>query len=80
MVAAWMRALTGVGPSIASGNQMCNGNIALLPAPPMNINTKAVGMMKPPAATALAASTVMNEAVPAAIWRLSTNEKLNDSV
>ena len=35
---------TGVGPSIASGNQMCNGNIALLPAPPMNMRNNAVGM------------------------------------
>ena len=37
MVAAWMSADTGVGPSIASGNQMCNGNMALLPAPPMKM-------------------------------------------
>ncbi len=26
IVAAWMRALTGVGPSIASGNHTCSGN------------------------------------------------------
>ena len=38
MVAAWIRAETGVGPSIASGNQICKGNIADLPAPPININ------------------------------------------
>jgi hypothetical protein len=31
-----MSAETGVGPSIASGNHICNGNMALLPAPPMN--------------------------------------------
>src|ERR1035437_5985854 len=35
MVAAWIRAETGVGPSMASGNQMCSGNMADLPAPPM---------------------------------------------
>ena len=44
MVAAWINAETGVGPSIASGNQMCNGNIALLPAPPMNMRNNAVGI------------------------------------
>ena len=43
-------ALTGVGPSIASGNQICNGNMALLPAPPINIRNRAAGSMKPPAA------------------------------
>ena len=41
IVAAWINADTGVGPSIASGSQMCNGNIALFPAPPMNTNVSA---------------------------------------
>src|SRR5437762_3938285 len=41
IVAACINADTGVGPSIASGNQMCNGNIALFPAPPMNTNVSA---------------------------------------
>ena len=38
MVAAWINADTGVGPSMASGNQICKGNIADFPAPPININ------------------------------------------
>src|SRR5215208_3910662 len=38
IVAAWINADTGVGPSIASGNQICRGNIALFPAPPINTN------------------------------------------
>ena len=38
MVAACINAETGVGPSMASGNQICKGNIADLPAPPININ------------------------------------------
>ena len=38
MVAAWMSAETGVGPSIASGNQRYNGNCALLPHAPTNNN------------------------------------------
>ena len=36
MVAAWMRALTGVGPSIASGSHTWSGNWALLPMAPQN--------------------------------------------
>ena len=36
MVAAWMRAEIGVGPSIESGNQTCSGNCADLPIAPMN--------------------------------------------
>ena len=80
MVAAWISALTGVGPSMASGSHICNGNMALLPAPPMNMSTSAVGNMKPPAATALATSAVKNGAAPSAICRFSMNEKLNDWV
>ena len=34
IVAAWIRALTGVGPSMASGSQTCSGNWALLPQAP----------------------------------------------
>jgi hypothetical protein len=34
IVAAWMRADTGVGPSIASGSQTWRGNWALLPIAP----------------------------------------------
>ena len=57
---------------MASGNQMCKGNMALLPAPPMNISTKAVGMMNPPAATARLRSTARKGVVPAPITKLST--------
>src|SRR5215510_14827937 len=38
IVAACINAETGVGPSIASGSQICNGNMADLPAPPINTN------------------------------------------
>ena len=37
-VAAWIRAETGVGPSIASGNQVCNPNWADLPIAASNSN------------------------------------------
>src|SRR5689334_5671081 len=41
IVAAWIKAETGVGPSMASGSQICKGNMADLPAPPININVNA---------------------------------------
>ena len=36
MVAAWIRAETGVGPAIASGSHTCSGNCADLPTAPPN--------------------------------------------
>ena len=36
MVAAWINAETGVGPSMASGSQVCRPNCADLPMAPMN--------------------------------------------
>ena len=36
MVAAWISADTGVGPSMASGSQVCSKNCADLPIAPMN--------------------------------------------
>ncbi len=36
MVAAWISADTGVGPSMASGSQVCSRNCADLPMAPMN--------------------------------------------
>ena len=39
IVAAWISALTGVGPSIASGNQTCSGNCPDLPAAPQKISS-----------------------------------------
>ena len=36
MVAAWISAEIGVGPSIESGNHTCSGNCADLPMAPMN--------------------------------------------
>ena len=41
MVAAWIRADTGVGPSMASGSQVCRKNCADLPMAPMNSSTAA---------------------------------------
>jgi hypothetical protein len=41
MVAAWISAETGVGPSIASGSQTYNGNCADLPQAPTNNSRQA---------------------------------------
>ncbi len=38
IVAAWISAETGVGPSMASGSQVCSRNWADLPIAPMNSN------------------------------------------
>ena len=38
-MAAWIRAETGVGPSIASGSQTWSGNWALLPTAPQNTSS-----------------------------------------
>src|SRR5487761_1612933 len=40
MVAAWISAETGVGPSIASGSQVCSRNCADFPIAPMNSSTQ----------------------------------------
>ncbi len=40
MVAAWIRADTGVGPSIASGSHTCSGNCADLPTVPIKISSE----------------------------------------
>src|SRR4051812_12084486 len=46
MVAAWINADTGVGPSIASGNHTCRGNWADFATAPQKIN-KATIARKP---------------------------------
>ncbi len=42
MVAAWISAEIGVGPSIESGSHTCSGNCALLPIAPMNRHTQMI--------------------------------------
>ncbi len=52
MVAAWIRADTGVGPSIASSSQDCSGTWADLPhAPSSSSSPSAVATPLPPAFT-----------------------------
>lgn len=62
MVAAWISAEMGVGPSIESGSQTCSGNWADLPMAPMNrqmqitvISSQSVpGKARPPSSPDLA--------------------------
>src|SRR4051794_15532585 len=42
IVAAWINAETGVGPSIASGNQTCSGNWADFPTAPQKIKSATI--------------------------------------
>ena len=49
IVAAWIKALTGVGPSMASGSQTCSGNWALLPHAPSS-NSRQIAVASPPPA------------------------------
>src|ERR1044072_1509268 len=46
MVAAWMSAETGVGPAMASGNQVYSGICALFPVAPTN-NSKVMAVISP---------------------------------
>ncbi len=56
MVAACIRALTGVGPAIASGNQVYKGIWALLPVAPTN-NNKVIPVMSNVVSLAVFANT-----------------------
>jgi len=49
MVAACSNALTGEGPAMASGNQVCSGTCADLPSAPMSSNKATRVAMEPPA-------------------------------
>src|SRR2546421_4159143 len=44
IVAAWIKAEIGVGPSIESGSQTCSGTCALLPIAPMKRQMQATVM------------------------------------
>ena len=50
MVAAWIRADTGVGPAIASGSQVCKGSCADLPTAPPS-SSKVIAVIAGPPST-----------------------------
>ena len=60
MVAAWIRAETGVGPSIASGSQTYSGNCADLPQAPTNSSRQAAVITGSPMAKLPAARQVID--------------------
>src|SRR3989442_11090758 len=55
MVAAWINAETGVGPAMASGNQVYRGICADLPVQPRNRNSVITVMVLPPATSTVGA-------------------------
>src|SRR3974390_915459 len=62
IVAAWIRADTGVGPSIASGSQTWSGNWALLPMAPQNTRSATITrgtVREAPVAVSLASDSWM---------------------
>src|SRR6478752_3862482 len=85
MVAAWISADTGVGPSIASNNQDCNGTCADLPHAPSSssspITVETVGPIRPaPESTStnaeepkVASINITARDIPRSPTRLTTN-------
>ena len=63
MVAAWIRAEIGVGPSIESGNHTCNGTCADLPIAPMNskIQASVITLQSSPGITCSVADTILSD-------------------
>ncbi len=60
IVAAWISADTGVGPSMASGSQVCSGSCADLPAAPArNSSAMTVALPVAKAAEPAAANTTL---------------------
>ncbi len=59
MVAAWMSALTGDGPAIASGSHVCSGTCADLPtAPPRRSRAAATATAEPGTKLCCAAASI----------------------
>ncbi len=56
IVAAWIMAETGVGPSMASGSQTCSGNCADLPTVPMKSSSPAAPATDSPRKAGVVAS------------------------
>ena len=63
MVAAWMSAETGVGPSIASGSQACSGNWPDLPQAPSS-SSSVIARSTPPDSSPTRANTSVYCSVP----------------
>src|SRR5690348_11974851 len=66
IVAAWINALTGVGPSIASGSQVCRGSCADLPIAPTNSSRQSRVIVS----TRMPAKPIVEPAIAGAAWRI----------
>src|SRR5258708_27101097 len=75
MVAAWISAETGVGPSIASSSQDCRGACALLPQAPSSSNSP-MAVRVPLCAPGALANTAENDTAPNVV---NINMMANDS-
>jgi len=77
IVAAWMSALTGVGPSIASGSHTCSGAWADFPIAPQKIRNPAKPVMAAvPVASLLSMASKLIESIAAQTIRMpSRNPK-----
>ena len=64
MVAAWISADTGVGPSIASSSQDCSGTWADLPHAPSSSSSPSAVATPLPARTRPSRTTPVNDTVP----------------
>src|SRR6266581_3758779 len=71
IVAAWIKAETGVGPAIASGSQVYRGSCADLPTQPQSSNSVIMVIAAPPAGRApgAAANTGPKSSEPVA-WKI----------
>src|SRR6185369_14953823 len=67
IVAAWIKALTGVGPSIASGNQVWSGSCADLPIAPTNSSRHSKVIVS----TWSPAKPIVDPAIPGAAARIA---------
>ena len=77
-MAAWISAEIGVGPAIASGSQVCNGNCALLPATPASSSSAGIVAGRAPAVATsnewpASASSAMPSRKPTSPSRVTTN-------
>ena len=74
MVAAWIRADTGVGPSIASGSQTCSGICALLPQAPTN-SSRQTAVITPTSPSGSGASLPASSAMSHQVQRAERVER-----
>ena len=79
IVAAWISALTGVGPSMASGSHTCSGTCADLPTAPMNNSSAMAVSTAGPAAPGPASWAALTPSSWCCTSRKSTLWKVTNS-